>query len=608
MKQTLKLLLLSVLAVAASTAWPSAERLLEINHCNGNAIHSDGRSVRYFADHDLDGKDSEAEFAVVVVHGVSGGTRDASQVLRQILGNHPLTPKVFFVAPCFPIPSMLDEAERKQIVYWDKNRWQAGHDSPVAQNLSPYDVLDFIFYQLNDNTKYPNLKRVVFCGYSAGAQVISRYMAVSRIKARAGLSVDFAAGAPSSWLFLDDRIGWHYGLSAKCRYAAKMQDKAILENIKNRHLLCFCGTKDTEDKHLSKTPRAIAQGANRYERFKNFREHISTIKTLKDSFDFVEVDNAGHSSSCWQGINLWQLVFGQGCANSDQEQSSGKDERYASEAELPRIDALAFKSEGSLIYGQVLVPSAKFASPRPCAIFCHGFAGFTRWDDVAHDICRAGIAVVIPHHRGAWGSEGEYTVSGCIRDAENLARWLMDAATAAKYGLDTNAVYLVGHSMGGNSVVNAAARLAGVRGVALVAPCDIGFMAQRMEREALKRFLIGEGMHALHRASDDSVVEDIVSNAAKMRFARVSKALGGKKVFLATGEYDGTVPNDPLEEFWAALGDDVQKSRRTYRAGHSLMGARCTFATDLRDFILAQEDLHTAGDMKRFDLVEPCRK
>ena len=142
----------------------------------------------------------------------------------------------------------------------------------------------------------------------------------------------------------------------------------------------------------------------------------------------------------------------------------GMDENYASEAELPRIDALMFKSEGSHVYGQVLVPSAKFAGARPCVILCHGFAGFTRWDDVAHDLCRAGVAVVIPHHRGAWGSEGEYTVTGCIRDAENLARWAMSAETAAKYGLDTNAVYLVGHSMGGNSVVNAAARLEGGAG------------------------------------------------------------------------------------------------------------------------------------------------
>ena len=319
----MKTVLLAILAVTASTAWPSAERLLEINRCNGNAIRSEGRSVRYFADHDLAGKDTESHVAVVVVHGVNGGTGDAAQVLRRILGNHPLAPKVFFVAPCFPIPSMLNDAERKRIVYWDEDRWQAGNDSPVAQNLSPYDVLDFIFHQLNDNAKYPNLKRVVFCGYSAGAQIVSRYMAVSRIKARAGLSVDFAAGAPSSWLFLDNRAEWHYGLSSRCRYAAKMHDKAIFGNIKKRHLLCFCGTKDTGDKNLSTNPRAMAQGANRYERFKNFRKHISAIKTLKDSFDFVEVDNAGHSSSCWQGIDLERLVFGQRSANSDRGRPSG---------------------------------------------------------------------------------------------------------------------------------------------------------------------------------------------------------------------------------------------------------------------------------------------
>ena len=267
--------------------------------------------------------------------------------------------------------------------------------------------------------------------------------------------------------------------------------------------------------------------------------------------------------------------------------AAGADENYASEAELPRIEALAFKSEGSMIYGQVLVPSARFGGARPCVIFCHGFAGFTRWDDVAHDLCRAGIAVIIPHHRGAWGSEGEYTVSGCIRDAENLVRWVMDSETAAKYGLDTNAVHLAGHSMGGNSVVNAAARLAGVRGVALIAPCDIGFMAQRMDRGTLKRFLTGEGMQALRRASDDSVVDDIISTAAAMRFVQAAKSLGGKKVFLATGEYDRTVPTEPLDEFWAALGDAALKRRRTYRAGHSLMGARVAFAADLKDFIFA---------------------
>jgi pimeloyl-ACP methyl ester carboxylesterase len=260
--------------------------------------------------------------------------------------------------------------------------------------------------------------------------------------------------------------------------------------------------------------------------------------------------------------------------------------KFSSEVELPKLDALVIKSEGSTIYGQVLVPSAKFARPRPCVIFCHGFAGFTRWDDVAHDLCRAGIAIVIPHHRGAWGSEGEYTVTGCIRDAENLARWATGADFAAKYQTDTNAVYLVGHSMGGNSVVNAAARMGGVKGVALIAPCDIGFMSEQMKRDELTRFLIGEGLHVLHRASDEAVVDDIERNAESMRFSRAAQSLAGVGVFLATGEYDAVVPTKPLDMFWAALPNDgARRIRKSYRATHSLMGCRRALARDLVEFV-----------------------
>ena len=263
------------------------------------------------------------------------------------------------------------------------------------------------------------------------------------------------------------------------------------------------------------------------------------------------------------------------------------DSDYAFQCDLPRLEALVFKSEGSNIYGQILVPSSQFAGGRPCAIICHGFAGFTRWDDVAHDLCRAGIVVVIPHHRGAWGSEGEYTVTGCIRDAENLARWAGGADFAAKYRTDTNAVYLVGHSMGGNIVVNAAARMGCVKGVALIAPCDIGFMSEQMRRHELTKFLIGEGLHVLHRASDETVVSDIERNAAAMRFTRAAKSFAGVGVFLATGEYDTVVPTKPLDAFWDALPNDgARRIRKSYRATHSLMGCRRALARDLVEFIV----------------------
>ena len=264
-----------------------------------------------------------------------------------------------------------------------------------------------------------------------------------------------------------------------------------------------------------------------------------------------------------------------------------RDLDYADRGELPRLDALALDSDGSAIYGQVLVPSSKFERPRPCAIICHGFAGFTRWDDVAHDLCRAGIVVVTPHHRGAWGSEGDYTVSGCIRDAENLAAWAMSRETSSKYGIDPQAVYLVGHSMGGNSVINAAARDVRIRGVAMIAPCDIGYMAERMTEKDLTAFLVGEGLHVLHRKSDEAVVDDILANARAMCFANAAKSVGGRKVFLATGDYDAVVPIEPLDALWRQLPNDPKRYvRMRYRADHSLMGVRRALAQALAGFIL----------------------
>ncbi len=271
------------------------------------------------------------------------------------------------------------------------------------------------------------------------------------------------------------------------------------------------------------------------------------------------------------------------------------DAPFSSEAELPRLEALVFKSNGSTIYGQILVPSSAFKAPRPCAVLCHGFAGFTRWDDVAHDLCRAGIAVVIPHHRGAWGSEGEYSVTGCIEDAENLAQWTMSPSFAEKYGTATNSVFLIGHSMGGNSVLNAAAKVPGVKGVALIAPCDIGYMAGVKTKRDMHMFLVGEGLHALRCKSDKAVVEDIYENASTMRFEKVAKSLPCKGVFLATGVYDKTVPQIPLVDFWSELPDAVtRRVRKSYRAGHGLMGCRRDLAADLADFILAKDEQPTS--------------
>ena len=227
----------------------------------------------------------------------------------------------------------MSEDEKSSIVYWNEFEWQRGCDSPVAPGVSPYDVLDAIFQTLMSKKNYPKLRHVLFCGYSAGGQVISRYVAVAKIKPRKGLEIDFAAGAPSTWLYLDDRRmnaygkfkvptgasrsynNWHLGLVRPSRYASSVSQSSIMRNFAQRGLLCFCGTEDVLEDCLSKGPGAMLQGKNRHERFKNYQKHIQRFPKLANAVRFVEIPGAGHEGRCWDIPEVISLAVGEKSPN-----------------------------------------------------------------------------------------------------------------------------------------------------------------------------------------------------------------------------------------------------------------------------------------------------
>ncbi len=251
------------------------------------------------------------------------------------------------------------------------------------------------------------------------------------------------------------------------------------------------------------------------------------------------------------------------------------------------VEALAFDSAGSTIYGQIMVPAASYGTERPCVIMFHGFAGFTRMDDVAEALCRAGCVVVVPHHRGAWGSEGTYSFSHCIEDAVNLAAYVRSTEFVDTYGVDPDSIILSGHSMGGNTALNAAAQLDFVRAVALIAPCDIARLYQDMSDEELRAFLVDNGSDVLHTDGLDALVADVASHADSWLFTSAAERVADTPVFVATGDLDTVCPPeqmvDPLED---ALGNAANPcERHDYNADHSLVAARVQLTRDLASFI-----------------------
>lgn len=266
-----------------------------------------------------------------------------------------------------------------------------------------------------------------------------------------------------------------------------------------------------------------------------------------------------------------------------------RDEISAEAERIPDYDALVFKSDGADIYGQILKPDRAYGENRPCVLFFHGFAGFARFDDVGQALCRAGCVVLIVHHRGAWGSQGKYSVSNCVRDAVNLIGYVKSKNFTAKYRTDADSVFLAGHSMGGNTVLNAAARSSGVRGIVMLTPCDIGTMTLKMPKEEMRRFLAENGLEVLKTDGFEAVYGDLLRHAEEYSFPRAAGRLQKTALLLITGERDTCISNDVLKTFYEAARRNKSLTpclHRSYPVGHGLMGVRVQICRDTADFIL----------------------
>lgn len=285
-----------------------------------------------------------------------------------------------------------------------------------------------------------------------------------------------------------------------------------------------------------------------------------------------------------------------GCASTPPAQARLKteylfrDEPMKSSQSLSDYDALVFKSEGSEIYGQILKPQRAPWDKAPCVLMFHGFAGFGRFDDVGQALCRAGCVVLIPHHRGAWGSQGKYSVSNCVQDAAGLVKYVKSPEFQKKYGTDPDAVFLIGHSMGGNTVLNAAAEVPGVRGIVLLAPCDIGTMYRQTPKDKMKFFMVDNGLEVLRTDGFEAVYADLGRHAAQYAFPNAAKNLKNVRLFLVTGEWDTCISNDLLKVFYNAARRNKTLpscSFKSYPARHGLMGVRTELSKDIADFIVS---------------------
>ncbi|MBR6310829.1 MAG: alpha/beta hydrolase [Paludibacteraceae bacterium] len=260
--------------------------------------------------------------------------------------------------------------------------------------------------------------------------------------------------------------------------------------------------------------------------------------------------------------------------------------------EIPDALPMNIISGGCHLYGYLLKPDSRYDAPHPTAIVFHGFPGYTTNNDLEYALMRMGCVVVHINHRGAWGSEGHYLFTNLIDDAVAIAKWAHNPAITSQYGIDPDNIFLVGHSMGGMTVLNAAKHLPFIKGVAAIAPYDLAAAFEHgMEKELFTMIEIEGQCLKITSASD--VYENAQDNYPVLALYETYNHLKKQHVLIVSAEYDTVAPpkfmNRPLAERLQSQSDCGTFQYHSIKTNHSFGGSRIELSYIIGNWI---EDLY----------------
>jgi len=269
------------------------------------------------------------------------------------------------------------------------------------------------------------------------------------------------------------------------------------------------------------------------------------------------------------------------CLQRDPDCSSGR---------LPDYETLDLLSGGSHIYGEVYLPGGIYEAPHPCAVLCHGFPGVACQDDLAQALRRIGFAVIRLNHRGAWGSEGFYTFTGCIADAICACEHARDEGSR-RYGIDPENIFLVGHSMGGNTALNAARRLPWIRGTVLIAPYDLD-AAFRYDAQPQLAGMIHEEGRLLHLESEQALLADARQCHEETAFPAAAVDFRSRALLMIGGTMDRIAPVewmiDPLYDLLPHDCEEAGHQRVLLPSTHGFCSCRLALIEQTASWLTRQ--------------------
>ena len=188
----------------------------------------------------------------------------------------------------------------------------------------------------------------------------------------------------------------------------------------------------------------------------------------------------------------------------------------------------------------------------PTVIICHGLPGNEKNLDLAQAVRRAGWNAITFNYRGSWGSPGNYRFAQNPEDAKAVLAFLRDPQNAAKFGIDTSQIVIMGHSMGGWVAATVGGQDNDLLGVGMISAANMGREGDLGRTDTTK--VMADNMEGLAGVTPESLADEAIANRDAFNFLHQAKGLAGKPVLILSSD-DGFAPQtDELAQAIRANG------------------------------------------------------
>ena len=229
-----------------------------------------------------------------------------------------------------------------------------------------------------------------------------------------------------------------------------------------------------------------------------------------------------------------------------------------------------------------LMYTANGPGPHPTVVLLHGFPGNEKNLDLAQTLRRAGFNVLFSHYRGAWGSGGEYSLSGVMEDVVAAIGFLKEKAADPGFRIDPSRISIAGHSLGGfGALLTGIERTDMVCTVAL-APADLGASLGALleTKPDLTDPRFTTPVAGLKDYSYGSLLNDVAKDLDRYTLHKRMGAYKNRALLIVSAEQDEAVPF----EINLALARAAQQAGASPFA-HEIMQADHSFSANRIDFM-----------------------